>query len=313
MNAAGAPIPFSVIGGFLGAGKTTLLNRLLTQAGGVRYAVLVNDFGDLAIDGDLVRDHGGDTITFANGCLCCTLGDNMLLTLTDLLNRADPPEHIVVEASGIADPRPIADIATLHPGLEREPVVVLVDAETIMDRATDDRVGDTVAHQLAAADILVMNKCDLVSDEQRSQVRAWLATEVPDAAILETQRAELPRAFLTPLRTQHKDAPHEHHDHDHGAHFHSVFVGLEQPVDLAALRGTLEALPDSVLRAKGFVVPAGGSNQLHVVQLAGRRLSMEPWVVQDSAAEPPLGLMVIGTADMPSAEELEKRFSAMGG
>ena len=105
-------IPFTVIGGFLGAGKTTLLNRLLRGATGRRFAVMVNDFGALDIDGRLVAEHAGETIALANGCLCCTIGDSLVTTLLALLERSERFDHIVVEASGVADPGRIADLAT---------------------------------------------------------------------------------------------------------------------------------------------------------------------------------------------------------
>src|SRR5260370_27798592 len=110
-------IPFTVSGGFLGAGKTTLLNRLLRGATGRRFAVLVNDFGALDIDGRLVADHGGDTIALANGCLCCTIGDSLVTTLLSLLEHPERFDHIVVEASGVADPGPGPDLAVLAPRL----------------------------------------------------------------------------------------------------------------------------------------------------------------------------------------------------
>src|SRR5882762_6849257 len=130
-------IPFTVIGGFLGAGKTTLLNRLLRQAGGRRFAVLVNDFGALDIDGGLVAEHGGDTVSLANGCLCCTIGDSLVTTLMALLERPDRFDHVVVEASGVADPGRIADLAVLEPRLTRDGVIVVVDAGEVRGRAAD--------------------------------------------------------------------------------------------------------------------------------------------------------------------------------
>ena len=182
-------IPFTVIGGFLGAGKTTLLNRLLTGAAGRRFAVLVNDFGAPDIDGKLVAAHGGDTVALANGCLCCTIGDSLVETLLDLIERPDRFDHIVVEASGVADPARIADIAVLEPQLERDGVIVMVDAAEVQERASDRRVGDTVLRQIKAADLLVLNKIDLVDDP--AIVHDWLSAQT-EAPILEARQAEIP-------------------------------------------------------------------------------------------------------------------------
>ena len=190
-----ARVPMSVLGGFLGAGKTTMLNRILSGGHGVRYAVLVNDFGELAVDGSLVSAHDGETVTFANGCVCCSMGDDLVVTLDRLLDGDRPPEHILVEASGVADPRAIADVATLHPGLARDLVVVLADVETVRERYGDHRLRDTVARQLAAADLLVLNKCDRVPREAIGETESW-ARGLSPAPTIRTVGADVPVELL---------------------------------------------------------------------------------------------------------------------
>lgn len=304
------PIPFTVIGGFLGAGKTTLLNHLLTQSDGIRFALLVNDFGDLAIDGDLIAAHGGDTITFANGCLCCTIGDDMVTTLADLLARPDRPEHIVVEASGVADPRPIADIGRLHPGLTRDAVIVLVDAETARARAADPRLADTVRRQLRAADILVLNKVDLVDAETRAAVRAWLAAEAPESAIVEATQAGLPiDLVLAPLRAEPRHRAADPHVHDHGATFATVTLSLDRPIARSALEQGFRALPPSVLRAKGFLALAEAPEARVLVQFTGTRLTITPWR-GDADQGPAHALVFIGTPEMPAAAVIAESFTS---
>ncbi|MEO7203016.1 MAG: GTP-binding protein, partial [Candidatus Tumulicola sp.] len=127
------PIPVAVIGGYLGAGKTTLLNALLRNANGLRYAVLVNDFGSVNIDGEMIASSGTRAIELTNGCMCCTIGGDLILALQELVTRDAVPERIVIEASGVADPRAIARLAACHPALYVQGTVVIADAETIVD------------------------------------------------------------------------------------------------------------------------------------------------------------------------------------
>jgi G3E family GTPase len=264
-------IPFTVIGGFLGAGKTTLLNRLLRGATGRRFAVMVNDFGALDIDGRLIADHGGDTIALANGCLCCTIGDSLVTTLLSLLDRPERFDHIVVEASGVADPGRIADLAVLEPRLARDGVIVVVDAAQVRECAADRRVGDTVTRQLGSADLLVLNKLDLAQD--LAVLRSWLSTHSA-APVLEARHADVPLDLLFGL---------DRHGGSAGAGAADSFASwsyewpepVERETVLAMLRDAA-----GVLRAKGIVRFADAPARRSVVHLVGHRLDVSddgPW------------------------------------
>jgi len=261
-----APIPFTVIGGFLGAGKTTLVNRLLADAAGRRFAVLVNDFGALDIDGELIAKHGGDTIALSNGCLCCTIGDSLVTTLLALLERPDEFDHIVVEASGVADPGRIADLATLEARLHRDGVIVVIDADDVQRRAADRRVGDTVLRQLKAADLLVLNKIDLAHDP--AVVRKWLGAQ-STAPVLEAQHADVSLALLFGL---------DHHGVSQGGGnpkpFRSWSYSWPDPVDRTALLAMLNKAPSHILRAKGIVRFADSPDRRSVVHMVGRRIDI---------------------------------------
>ena len=314
-----ARVPMSVIGGFLGAGKTTLLNRVLGGRHGVRYAVLVNDFGEINVDGDLVAAHGGDTITFANGCVCCTMGDDLVGALDRLLDGDRPPDQILVEASGVADPSAIADVATLHPGLSRDLVVVLADAETVRARHADERLQDTVNRQLAAADLLVLNKCDRVPDEEREAAEAWLRDR-SGAPVIRTTSADIPMEVLAAGRADRPEPAMSDRAPDHYHQFRSHFVPFPDPIEPGALRAVLAELSARMLRAKGFVRKGGADPDsarsgpdleladsgpaLMLVQVSGRSVEVETWAPQEDEPAPSLGIVFIGLDDLPAPDEL---------
>lgn len=291
-----APLPFTVVGGFLGAGKTTLLNRLLVGAGGVRFAVLVNDFGALDIDGALVAAHGGDTIALANGCLCCTIGDSLVTTLLRLLERRERIDHIVVEASGVADPGRIADIAAIEPRLARDGTIVLADAASVRERAADRRVGDTIRRQLAAADLVVLNKMDLARDA--TGLRDWLAAQ-SSAPVVEATQADVPIAALFGLEQVGLLGGAPVAD-SFESHCHRWI----EPVDRAGLLALLRGLGPQVLRAKGIVRFGDRPDRRSVVHMVGRRIDIDdqdrPFersqseLVVISAAQPRLGRLPAG-------------------
>ena len=153
-------LPLTVIGGYLGAGKTTLVNGILSQAEGRRFAVIVNDFGSINIDAGLIRAREGDTISLTNGCMCCSGSDGTAAALARILSRAGEFDHILIEASGVAEPGKIAQNAHGF-RLPLEGVIVLADAEQIRAQAANRYVGDVVRRQLRQADLIVLNKVDL--------------------------------------------------------------------------------------------------------------------------------------------------------
>ena len=312
-------VPMSVVGGFLGAGKTTLLNRVLAGSHGVRYAVLVNDFGELNVDGDLVAEHGGDTVTFANGCVCCTMGSDLVGAIDRLLGGDRPPDQILVEASGVADPSAIADVATLHPGLSRDLVVVLADAETVRTRHEDERLRDTVDRQLAAADLLVLNKCDRVPDEEGEAAESWIRDR-SRAPVVRAVGADIPMELLAAARADRPAPAVSDRVPDHYHQFRSHFVPFPDPIEPGALRAVLADLSTQVLRAKGFVRRRGadpdstGSGpdleladsgpELMLVQVSGRSVEVETWTPQEDEPAPSLGIVFIGLDDLPAADDL---------
>ncbi len=298
-------LPFTVIGGFLGAGKTTLLNRLLRATTGRHFAVLVNDFGAVDIDSRLVVAHGGDTISLANGCICCSIGDSLVLALVRVLEKADRIDHVVVEASGVADPARIAELALIEPMLERDGVLVLADAASVREREADRYVGDTVRRQLDGADLLILNKVDLVTAAERADLLVWLEDRATSARIVTAVDADVPIEALFGVGPQDRPAVPGSGEPP----FRRWSLTTRQTVDRAALLDALRALPSSVLRAKGILRFADAPLERSVVQMVGRRIDVRgegPWGIADLRSD----LVLLGTPDMPDDATLEALFSA---
>jgi G3E family GTPase len=273
-----AHIPITVIGGYLGAGKTTLLNQLLRNNTGLRIAVVVNDFGDINIDADLIKSTDGETIALANGCICCTLVDGLATVLTDLRARADSIDHVVIEASGVSDPVKIGQYGEAF-GFALQGVLVVADAEQVRERAVDKYVGDTVRHHLQGADLLVLNKTDLLGPTEVESVRQWLIDLVPGARIVDARNGDVAvPVLLGPLHALGA------HGDDEGpglpvsghAHFDSWSFACDEPLDRSAVAELLAQLPEDVLRAKGFVWLTDDADCPYLLQLVGRRCTLVP-------------------------------------
>ncbi len=271
MSGAGAPIPLTVVGGYLGAGKTTLLNRLLRAAAGRRIALVINDFGALNIDTELIEERGEQRVNLTNGCICCGMSDGFDAALERLLELRPRLDQIVVEASGVADVGVLARYAYL-PGLLPDGIVVVVDAERIREQSGDRFVGRTVMRQLHAADILIANKMDLLDGEERAAVLDWIAGLGLAAQVLTAEHCRVPTELLSAAprgAMAVEDEPDPHHD----TYARWAFTGTAG-VSRQAAEAFLAALPRGVLRAKGVIEIDGES---WLLQAVGERRTLSPW------------------------------------
>jgi G3E family GTPase len=280
-STAAEPVPVVVLGGWLGAGKTTLVNHLLRHADGRRIAVLVNDFGEVPIDADLVEgERAAGVLALAGGCICCSFGADLVGTLERVVAADPAPDVVLVECSGVALPRAVARTAGLARGAAVEGVVVLIDAEQVRERAADPYVGETVRQQVAEADLLVVNKADL---GDAAALDGWLGRCVPGVPRMAATFGRVPPDVVLGLHGA--DAPRARAGLGSGAgagplrrpaaaRWQSETLALEAPVDVAALARELTAPGSGVLRAKGVLRGLDGRRWL--VQVVGRRADLSP-------------------------------------
>ncbi|MBB1592819.1 GTP-binding protein [Achromobacter sp. UMC46] len=306
-----ARIPLTVVGGFLGAGKTTLLNHVLS-ASRRRAAVLVNDFGPIDIDAGLIAQRADEVIRLANGCVCCSMAGGLDDALARVLALDPPPEWIVIEASGVSDPGRIAQVGMCDPLLQLEGVVVLVDAANVQALAADPLLSDTVARQLRAADLLVLNKTDLATPEALAQVSAWLRDVTQGAAMVEAREGRVDLRCLSgeampgasAHRCAHAGCGHASHavamsDPEPDHPFQSWLWEAPGMLDADRLTGQLRQMPRHLLRAKGWV--RTDRHGLVLVQWAGRR------VRYDTQAAPPEGLGAAGLVFIGLRDAIDPR------
>jgi G3E family GTPase len=319
---AAAPIqtPVTVVTGYLGSGKTTLLNRILTESHGKRYAVIVNEFGEVGIDNDLIVNADEEIFEMNNGCICCTVRGDLIRILGGLMRRKAAMDGILVETTGLADPAPVAQTFLVDEDVRRrtklDAIVTVVDAKHLLgeiDRAPEAQ------EQLGFADIVLLNKTDLVADHEVAAVEARIRRINPYATLHHTQRCgvdldkvlgrdafdldrilEIEPGFLT-----------EAHDHEHDDAISSLSLTADQPLDPARfstwIQDVTQELGLDILRMKGIVAMKGEDRRfvfqgVHMLIEGGRQ---RPWKADEKRES---RLVFIGR-DLPK-ERLTREFDA---
>lgn len=290
----------TILTGFLGAGKTTFLNHLIKKNPDTRYAIIENEFGEQGIDSELILRPDDTIVELNNGCLCCTLNDNLYDILNELFERKDEFDEIIIEATGVADPTGLAEPFVSHPLIKEffplQGIICLVDSEQVEQHIQNT---EEAIKQITFSDVLLLNKSDLVSEEQLEQLSEKMQRLNPLAQIVLGNKNEFPAIDLVKQNTQLEELfapkntpeklakkeksfpvkkPHSHHHHDHTEEVNSQSFIIDQPFDYEVLdRHFFKYLTfqsKDLYRMKGFVWVAGSEEQ-YLIQSVGKRLDFE--------------------------------------
>ncbi|WP_204353384.1 CobW family GTP-binding protein [Tritonibacter mobilis] len=264
-------IPVTIISGYLGAGKTTLINSLLGEDHGLRLSVLINDFGSINIDAALIADESVDSVALTNGCVCCSLGDDLAVSVNDVLSRTPQPDHILIEASGIAEPVTIANALLSDSRLSYAGIVTVVDGSNFAALMDDPLLKPQVSQQIRAADLVLISKQDEAPNDALVAELSALGARTPTR----TADIELSRLLfdITPLPRGKSLVSHPG--------YVSWQHRSTKIIDRRALGDKLAERPEGLYRMKGFVLTSGGAYELHIVgrHVEARRCDAEETVL----------------------------------
>ncbi len=322
MDAPQQGMPVTIITGFLGSGKTTLLNHILTNQQGLKTAVLVNEFGEIGIDNELIVSTDENMVELNNGCICCTINTDLVDAVYKVLERQENLDYLVVETTGLADPLPVA---LTFLGTELRDLTRLDSIITVVDAANYslDLFNSQAAHsQISYGDIILLNKTDLVDEAALSELERKIGEVKEDARIIRTTRSQVPLPLILSVglfesdkhfdtvdehdHHDHHDHDHDHstcgHDHDHHEHHHhsdhlendgftSISFESDKPLAIRKFQYFLDnQLPSNIFRAKG-IMWFDESPKRHIFHLCGKRFTLDD---DEWKGEPKNQLVLIG-------------------
>lgn len=304
MDAPKHGLPVTIITGFLGSGKTTLLNHILTNQQGLKTAVLVNEFGEIGIDNELIIATGDDMVELNNGCVCCTINNDLVEAVYKILERQDQIDYLVVETTGLADPLPVALTflgTELRDMTRLDSIITMVDSENF---SLDLFNSQAAYSQIAYGDVIILNKTDLIDEADVDSLELRIRDIKEGSRILRTQKAQVSLPLILSVglfesdkyfdklesKHDHHEHHHDHHDHHHHDHHHdhhhhsnhlendgftSLSFESDKPFAIRKFQYFLDnQLPDNVFRAKG-IMWFDESPKRHIFHLSGKRFSIE--------------------------------------